>query len=235
MVSLKSIFKLSFLSKIFKPNWKRCTCFIGIGLCLTLITLSTIVAMQAETKKPNQIISDAELFNFEELEKMAEKQQGSDFTSLCNNTFNSFILTVPLYSKLNSTDILGNTTREKIYNIILTNSGITLGSITRKLQLKTGTVSHHLRILEREEYIKSRKTGKFRRYYVLGVKATGFNEIQDQIISKIKEYPGVSQSEIGRELQLSRQLINYHIKDLILSNIIKTERMGNKSNCFVID
>ena len=44
----------------------------------------------------------------------------------------------------------------------------------------------------------------------------------------------LSQKLIGELFQVESHTINYHIKDLILSNIIKTERMGNKSNCFII-
>jgi predicted transcriptional regulator len=122
--------------------------------------------------------------------------------------------------------------RTDIYNLITENPGITLGAITRKLKLRTGTASHHIRILEREGYIKSSKTGKFRRYYRLGVKPTGYNEIQDEIVSKIQAEPGISQSELGRELDLSRQLVNYHIKDLVSANIIISEKIGNRCVCF---
>ena len=134
---------------------------------------------------------------------------------------------------MNASDIIGNNYREDILNLITENPGITLGSITRQLNLKNGTATHHIRILEREGYIKSKKTGKFRRYYQVGIKATGFNEIQDKIILTVEQNPGISQSEIARELNLSRQLINYHMKDLISFEIIKTEKIGNKNNCFL--
>ena len=134
---------------------------------------------------------------------------------------------------MNASDIFENNYREDILNLITEDPGITLSSITRQLNLKPGTATHHIRILEREEYIKSKKTGKFRRYYRVGIKATGFNEIQDNILLNVEQNPGISQSEIARELNLSRQLINYHMKDLVSLEVIKIEKIGNKNNCFL--
>jgi DNA-binding MarR family transcriptional regulator len=164
-------------------------------------------------------------------EKIDQDKSG-EFADLYNGTFNTISFLAPMYSKLKTRDIFGNDSRDNIYNIINTTPGITMGSITRVLKLKNGTVTHHLRILEREGYIKSKKCGKFRRYYVIGTKASGLNEIQDKIVEKVQQRPGISQSELGRELQLSRQLVNYHVKDLVEHRAIKAEKIGNKCCCF---
>ena len=71
-----------------------------------------------------------------------------------------------------------------------------------------------------------------RRYYRLGVPATGFNELQDKIIYQVGEHPGVTQSQLARELNLSRQLLNYHLQELVTNQVIKLERLGNKSLCY---
>jgi predicted transcriptional regulator len=139
----------------------------------------------------------------------------------------------PMYSKLNRSDILCNSARSDIYNLIDANPGITLGAITRELNLKNGTATHHLYILEREGFIKSRKTGKFRRFYNIDYRPSGFNEIQDRILDKVRDHPGITQSGLARELNHSRQLINYHINDLVDNQAIKLEKHGNKANCYL--
>jgi predicted transcriptional regulator len=146
---------------------------------------------------------------------------------------NSMGALAPLYSKLNRSDILCNSARSDIYNMIDTNPGITLGAITRELNLKNGTAIHHLYILEREGFIKSRKTGKFRRFYNVNYKPTGFNEIQDRILDKVRDQPGITQSGLARELNHSRQLINYHMNDLVESRVVKLEKHGNRASCYI--
>lgn len=165
---------------------------------------------------------------------------GLESTSAATNSSNavegavhSLSIVGPMYSKLNSSDILCNSARSDIYNLIDANPGITLGAITRELNLKNGTANHHLYILEREGYIKSRKTGKFRRFYNMDYRPSGYNEIQDQILGKVRENPGITQSGLARELHHSRQLINYHMNDLVDNRIVKLEKRGNRSNCYL--
>ena len=165
---------------------------------------------------------------------------GFESTSAANNSsnavegaVNSASMIGPMYSKLNSSDILCNSARSDIYSLIDSNPGITLGAITRELNLKNGTASHHLYILEREGFIKSRKTGKFRRFYKIGYQPSGYNEIQDQILGKVRDNPGITQSGLARELNHSRQLINYHMNDLVDSKIVKLEKRGNRANCYL--
>jgi predicted transcriptional regulator len=170
-----------------------------------------------------QDIEFDEYFNLEQYEDSDIDPEGA---------FPCLPIVVPLYSKLNTSLILGNISRADILNLITSTPGITLGAITKELKLKTGTAAHHLRILEREGYIKAKKTGKFKRYYLVGTKASGFNELQDQILQKVEEQPGLSQSELAQELGTSRQLVNYHMQQLISSNVILIEKLGNKSVCF---
>ncbi|MEW5760824.1 MAG: winged helix-turn-helix transcriptional regulator, partial [Candidatus Thermoplasmatota archaeon] len=150
---------------------------------------------------------------------------------LYNETISSLCFIIPLYSKINESDLFKNATRANIYALIINKPGITFSSITRELKLENGTATHHIYILEREGYIKSKKTGKYRRYYQTGFKASGLNDIQDKIVSAIVENPGISQTEIAIKLDLSRQVVNFHLKGLISMEAIKLEKNGNKSNC----
>ncbi len=209
-------------------------CYIALILAILLISISLVSLLQGSPSASNSSLA-GELCSVEiELQNEVEIDQLDALTRVTNSSISSLSFFVPLYSKLNSSDIVSNNSRENILNLITSTPGITLGSITRKLKLRNGTAMHHLRILEREGYIKSKKTGKFRRYYILGTKASGFNEIQDRIISKVQEEPGISQSEIARELSLSRQLVNYHMQDLVTSDVIYLEKLGNRSYCFIM-
>jgi DNA-binding MarR family transcriptional regulator len=224
----------SLFSALFRPQWKSYKSLVAVGLCLSFITIAALAAMDTGSGLG---YGEPALTEHDALVKYAEKTQfevdtEDDMTIPYNNSLPSLFLVIPLYSKLNTSDIISNNSREGILTLIASQPGITLGAITRKLKLKTGTAAHHIRILEREGYIKSKKTGKFRRYYCLGVKASGLNELQDRLVAKIQNMPGITQSELGRELELSRQLVNYHIQDLEEQQVIRLERQGNKSLCF---
>ena len=230
MVSLINIFR-NIKIKLSRLDLKRLKSFLAIGLCFSLITVSTLAVVGDKVGEREKDANNQKLLTNDEIIDKMDNEQQSDPDSLGNKSLGSFLFIMPLYSKLNTSDIFSNNNREDILNLITNNPGITLGAITRKLKVKTGTAAHHIRILEREGYIKSSKTGKFRRYYRIGVMPSGYNEIQDDIISTVNKNPGITQSDIARELHLSRQLVNYHIKNMDSSDIIKIERAGNKSIC----
>lgn len=218
------------LKQLFSPTPMGCTVILlGIFLAsITLLALAQLGVVGANSYVPTELCS-AKMG----IQSNVEIDQLDSLTRVTNTSISSLGFVMPLYSKLNTSDIFNNNSRENILTLITTTPGITLGSITRALKIRNGTATHHLRILEREGYIKSKKTGKFRRYYVVGTKATGFNEIQDKILVKVEENPGISQSDIARELAISRQLINYHLQELVSSDVIYLEKLGNRSYCFL--
>ena len=225
----------SFTTKLKNFLWPNPTYWVAIALSIFFVSISMLAILENTpiSTSPN-LLAEGQLAGID-IQGGEELGQIDQLARVSNNSMSTMGILIPLYSKLNSSDILGNNIRENILTIITENPGITLGSITRKLKLKNGTATHHVRILEREGYIKSKKVGKFRRYYRVGIKATGLNEIQDQIVTIIQDTPGISQSEIARQLNLSRQLVNYHLKDLISEQVIRAEKMGNKCCCFYIN
>jgi DNA-binding transcriptional ArsR family regulator len=72
------------------------------------------------------------------------------------------------YSKLVKGRILDHNTRKMVYEHIMENPGVHYRAILYNLDLKMGILSHHLKVLENEEYIKSVPDGLYRRYYPKG-------------------------------------------------------------------
>lgn len=138
----------------------------------------------------------------------------------------------PLYLKLNASDILDNQNRANIYGLISNNPGISFGTVTRELRISNGTVQHHLRILESQGYIQSKRKGRQTRYYPAGTKVSELSDTQDSILMSVKENPGISQSDIARNLNISRQLVNYNIKILESKGLIEVIRVEGKSSCY---
>lgn len=142
---------------------------------------------------------------------------------------NPWFLIVPLYYKAQA-NLLLNETRANIHDIISSNPGISFGAITRELGLAPGECQYHIRVLEREGYIKSKRAGKYTRYYLTGQKASEVSKIREQILLTIREKGGLSQSEIASNLGISRQVVNYNIKPLVKNgSIIEIRKNGR---CF---
>jgi predicted transcriptional regulator len=156
-------------------------------------------------------------------------------TEIGKYKFLSFIL--PLYTKLNRDEILDHYIRGKIHGYILANPGDNYNSIRKALDIPNGSFAYHLRVLERESMIKSRRDGVYKRFYPVGMripsKGKQLKEIQRLILKKVKETPGISQTDIASFLGLASSTIHYHIQILIGANMIEPRRKGRKVRYFL--
>ena len=143
-------------------------------------------------------------------------------------------LLIPLYVKLKRKDILDHFLRGQIYGYIKVHPGEHYTAIKRNLQLNNGTLTYHLDVLEREGLIVSKPKGSRKIFYPVGMKIpdNGLHAIQEDILERVNESPGMSISDLARLMGTSRQLANYHVKKLVEDGKIDIERKGVRARCF---
>ena len=149
-----------------------------------------------------------------------------------------FLLIVPLYTKIRRERVLDHFIRGQIYGYILANPGEHYNAIKLALGLTNGSLAHHLRTLEREEFVKSRKFGLYRRFYPKHMRIPDdgdfrLNNVQKNIVDVIDENPGISQKEIATAMNVTPPTVNYHIGILASAKMIRVVREGRRTNCFV--
>ncbi len=147
---------------------------------------------------------------------------------------------IPLYSKIKREQVLDHFVRGQIYGYVLANPGEHYNAIKVALGLTNGSLAHHLKTLEREQFLKSKRFGLYRRFYPMNMRIPedGFfapNEIQKTIVDIIRTNPGITQKEIALHLGLTPPTVNYHIGILSEHRAIRVERAGRKTHCFVAD
>jgi predicted transcriptional regulator len=145
-------------------------------------------------------------------------------------------LFLPLYVRLKKKDVLSHFTRGQIYGYIQANPGAHYNSIIQYLDLHNGVGAYHLKVLEREGYIKSFRDGIYKRFYPKNMripeKRFHLSRIQRDILSEIQKHPGVTQKQIAKLLDESKQVINYNVKILENASLIRVERYGRETACF---
>jgi predicted transcriptional regulator len=146
-------------------------------------------------------------------------------------------LLVPLYSKLKKEDVLEHFTRGKIYGYIMANPGDHYNSIQKTLDIPNGTFAYHLRVLEKEGYIRSARYGTNRCFFPANMNLPPEEGVlragQKLIVDKILEEPGISQKQIASSLGVSSATVNYHVKDLLKLGLVETERKGMRLKYYV--
>jgi DNA-binding MarR family transcriptional regulator len=148
-------------------------------------------------------------------------------------------LLIPLYTRIQKEDVLDQFVRGQIYGYIKTNPGVHYNQIRRGIDVKNGTLSYHLRVLEKTELIKSRREGvRYRAFYPTGMKFPEIErfrltELQMNILDILDTENGINQKEIARRLQKKPQTINYNIKVLEQAGLIEVKKQGRKTGCFL--
>jgi len=150
-------------------------------------------------------------------------------------------LLIPMYTRIQKEDVLDQFVRGQIFGFIKSNPGVHYNEIMRKLDMKNGTLSYHLHMLEKTRMIKSRKEHfRYRAFYPTGMKFPKreryrLTELQMDIIKIIKENPGINQKDIAKKLNEKHQTINYNIKVLQQAELIHLRRNGRKTSCYIFE
>ena len=148
-------------------------------------------------------------------------------------------LFVPLYTKIKREQVLDHFVRGQIYGYVLANPGEHYNAIKQALGLTNGSLAHHLKTLEREQFIKSRRFGLYRRFYPIHMRIPDegyltLNTIQRTIALLVRESPGITQKEIAARLNLTPPTVNYHVAILQDNHVIHMVREGRATHCFVL-
>ncbi|NIP36450.1 MAG: winged helix-turn-helix transcriptional regulator [Thermoplasmata archaeon] len=149
------------------------------------------------------------------------------------------VIFIPLYTKIKKDRVLDHYLRGKIHGYIIANPGEHYNAIKEQLNVTNGALSYHLRVLEREGYIRSRMDGIFKRFYPSDMKLPttqrNISSFQEVILTIVKNNQGLSQKDIAKRIGASSQVINYHVKILEESNLIRVDRSRRKSKVYATD
>jgi hypothetical protein len=164
-----------------------------------------------------------------------------------------FAAAYPLYAKARKVKVLDHFLRGQIYGLIRGRPGIHYSRIKRTLEIGNGVLAYHLSVLEKEGFIKPKRLGTRLLYYPtklpfalqgiderfpLGeepVAGISLSEVQERVVALITQRPGISQVEIARTLGMSKQRVSYHMKSLVLAEVITVVWDANRTRCYPRD
>ena len=140
------------------------------------------------------------------------------------------LLFLPLYTKIRRDHMMDHFVRGRIYEHICNNPGVNYSAIKERFNLTNGTVTYHLSMLERQEFIRSRHDGIYKRYFKAGLAAGVMDEspmsLQRAILKLVTERPGLTQKDIARGLGTSKQLVSYYVRNMREERLVETHRSG---------
>ena len=144
-------------------------------------------------------------------------------------------------SKLSRDDILLNLKRLQIYNFILRNPGTYFNRIIKELNLSNHIVVWHLNMLMKFNYISKEVFDNHDIYFDSNlafeeVKISYFTlkEKSKKIIDFLKvNNDGITKTRLSEALKMHPNTITKYLNNLLEHNIIKKEKMSNKTLYFL--
>ncbi|MHA2007350.1 MAG: winged helix-turn-helix transcriptional regulator [Promethearchaeota archaeon] len=168
-------------------------------------------------------------------------------TALTINDYRSYLSRRSYFkigrSFLSFDDIFENENRINIINHILETPGIHHNELLRRCDLKKGQLQWHIDVLIKYNIIKKEKYGQYTIYFPITTSFDANDYLENlfqkskttsEILTIIKENPGINSSEISRILNLSRNTIKYHIDKLAKEKLVSQNKKGRKKELYPI-
>jgi predicted transcriptional regulator len=138
--------------------------------------------------------------------------------------------------RLSMEDVFANANRLAIIDLLSTSSGIHFNELRRQCKIGRGQLKWHLDILEEYGIIKSQKIKQYTVFFPTQKENSlednsNYNKISktaQDITNSIKSNPGITTSEISRQLKLHRSSVKYHIDQMKIDKQIRVEKSGRK-------
>jgi predicted transcriptional regulator len=170
----------------------------------------------------------------------------SIFEVLTIKEYRGYFIRKPFIQKgksyLTLKDIFENENRLNILREILNNPGIHQNELLRNCDLQKGQLQWHLNVLLKYHIIKKEKLGQYNIYFPITSSIEVINSFKDLpvksettniILELIRKNPGISASEISKNINLARNTVKYHIDKLLESDLIFYKEKGRILELYV--
>ncbi len=131
--------------------------------------------------------------------------------------------------------------RRELFTILCESPGTYLLELADMLESPLGTLTWHLRILEREGLVKSTKFAGKRVYYPNMLRSEeaelAFLTLRSKTAQRIFLYvvnnPGCHQEEMAEALKVHHDTIRWHVDRMIKTGLLRVEKVGRKKKHYL--
>ena len=138
----------------------------------------------------------------------------------------TLVVGLAVFYRINSERALDHFTRGRIFGYLQANPGANYTMIRESLRLSNGTAAYHLWVLERLGFVRSVSKGRMKQFYPQGVSLSKgsliLTRLQYSILDLLEAEGPMTQSEIAKSLEMSRQRSHYNVKVLRSLGLIQT-------------
>ncbi|HUR69318.1 MAG TPA: hypothetical protein VM370_08725 [Candidatus Thermoplasmatota archaeon] len=147
---------------------------------------------------------------------------------------------LPMYTRIERDAVLEHEKRDELYELIRVTPGIHAHEIGEKARIGWGTTVYHLKLLENHGLIVSKKSGRYKRFFVntgeytkkKDVYGALRNETAKGVADYIVNHPGTTQKEMCAALGIQPSLASWHVEKLEGVELVKRVKDGRMVRYF---
>jgi len=141
--------------------------------------------------------------------------------------------------RINRSNVLNNSSRDTIFNIIRSVPGIHLNRISKDTGINLGTLRHHIDILENEKVIMAQRINGKVRFFMNGSAYSDKektlisllkNDIDRKIIYEILKGHPINNNSLAEKLGVCASTVSWHLKHIREKEIIEMNKDGKNNN-----
>lgn len=147
------------------------------------------------------------------------------------------------YARVQGPAILEHPVRHELYERIKAHPGITLAQLALDARLGASTLNHHLRHLERNEFVTLLRDGRYVRIFdrqsgaFAGdrkrMAAALSNPVTAAMAKHIQANPGVAQAELATRFGVTASTVTWHMQRLATVGLVEAQRAQKRTRYFV--
>lgn len=140
-------------------------------------------------------------------------------------------------------NVLESPIRKEMFEYVKSNPGVYLREISRTLDINPTNTTWHLRKLTEAELVRCQMANGLKLYYPVegGVKTKQTalansilrNDNAKTIVAYLLAHPGTHQREIARALGVNHGTVRWHLKKLVLSDLVNEHREGSAYKYYI--
>lgn len=154
--------------------------------------------------------------------------------------FAGTLLLLPLYSRIERDSVLEHEKRDELYELIRATPGIHAHEIGEKANIGWGTTVYHLKLLENHGLVVSKKSGRYKRFFVntgeytkkKDVYGALRNDTAKAVADFVVNHPGTTQKDMCAALGIQPSLASWHVEKLEGVGLVKRVKDGRQVRYF---
>ncbi|MFB6072849.1 MAG: winged helix-turn-helix transcriptional regulator [Halobacterium sp.] len=137
------------------------------------------------------------------------------------------------YSRYDDTDPLDHDVRERVYDAIADDPGVHLSALGDAADASLSTVRYHLRVLEHERLVATRKLDGKRRYFPVGtddeaLRAALQDSTRAALLYALADDGPAPNGALADELDRDPSTVTHHLQRLADAGLVERERDGRR-------